>query len=105
MGKISEFLGMFDKLDDIIYEPIKAISAWTQEPLKKFETDRQQKVADAEAMREVRKKQMMDELDNVKERMDADLEDLKANQIIERNKKIIDTITEYRRAMLSLIHI
>lgn len=43
---------------------------------------------------------MLDELNNVKSRMDADLEVLKANQIIDRNKKILDTITEYRRAMI-----
>lgn len=100
MGKISKFLGMFDKLDDIIYEPIKTISDWSKEPLKKFEAGRQQKAADAATMREIIKKQMLDELNNVKSRMDADLEVLKANQIIDRNKKILDTITEYRRAMI-----
>lgn len=53
MGKISKFLGMFDKLDDIIYEPIKTISDWSKEPLKKFEAGRQQKAADAATMKKL----------------------------------------------------
>ena len=33
---------MFDKLDDIIYEPIETCCEWTKEPLKRWEHEREQ---------------------------------------------------------------
>lgn len=40
MGFFTKVFGMFDKVDDIVYEPVKAISNWMQEPLKKFQHKR-----------------------------------------------------------------
>lgn len=35
------FFDMFDKLDDIIYKPIEAITDWAREPLKRWEHKRE----------------------------------------------------------------
>ena len=37
------FFDMFDKLDDIIYEPIKLITDWAREPLKTREIARKKR--------------------------------------------------------------
>ena len=34
-------LNLFDKIDDIIYEPIKLMTDWAREPLKERENRRQ----------------------------------------------------------------
>lgn len=49
---IRAIVNPFDKIDDIVYEPIHAISKWIEEPLKKFEHNRkmaeQRQAADIE---------------------------------------------------------
>ena len=43
MGLFTQVLGLFDKVDDIVYEPVKAISEWAKEPLKRFQHNREMK--------------------------------------------------------------
>ena len=111
MSKVLSFFGMFDKIDDIIYKPIETVCEWTKEPLKRFEAEREQKAKDQEAQRkqdtldvESRRKQQEDwmqfELKKAEKEMEVSIKELQDNQIIERNKKILDTITEYRRSMI-----
>ncbi|MCM1529132.1 MAG: hypothetical protein NC093_03965 [Alistipes sp.] len=105
------FLDMFDKLDDIIYEPVKAICAWATEPLKRFEDKRKKEdatqQADIESAKreqetelEVRKKTQLAQLEADKKRWDADIDHLIGMQEIERNERILNAIIEYRRSMI-----
>lgn len=55
MGLFTQILGMFDKVDDIVYEPVKLLADWAKEPLKRFEhkrdertLERQQQLAQAD---------------------------------------------------------
>ncbi len=105
------FLDLIDKLDDIIFEPVKAICAWATEPLKIFEDKR--KKADAEqqaeiererreqeAVIEVRKKTQLAKLEAEKKRWEADINHLIGVREIERNERILNAIIEYRRSMI-----
>ena len=50
-------LDMFDKIDDIVYEPVSAISDWIKQPLKSFEHKREMKSKEQDARIQ---KEMMD---------------------------------------------
>ena len=84
---VMAFLDLFDKLDDIIYEPVKAICSWATEPLKRFEDKRKKsdavQQAELEAAKreqevelEIRKKEQLAQLEADKKRWDADIEHL-----------------------------
>ena len=105
------FLDMFDKLDDIIYEPVKTICAWVSEPLNYLEHKRNSETIAQEAQIESAKrmqeaaiemctKERMVELETNKKRWDADIDDLTSRREIERNKRVLDAIIEYRRSMI-----
>ena len=47
---------MFDKLDDIVYEPMKLMTDWAREPLKSREHKRREQSADQELQREIQRK-------------------------------------------------
>ena len=105
------FLDMFDKLDDIVYEPVKAICEWAGEPLKRFDHKRATEAKAQEAEIELSNKQQDAELEMWKKQqaviinatekeLDANIADFIAMKEIERNKKIIEAIKEYRHSML-----
>jgi len=110
---ITKILGMFDKLDDIIYEPIRTICHWAEEPLRKKEAERARAKAEhdfkLEKQRneeELIKNRKFAEIDADVRRWNAEIDDFISRQEIERNKKILDAITEYRRSMIEdAIHI
>ncbi len=104
-------LDMFDKLDDIVYEPVKAICAWISEPLNRYDHKRKsqtlaQEAAIESAKREqeveleIRKQEQMARLDAEQRRWNAEIDNFIAIQEINRNKRILDAIIEYRRSMI-----
>ena len=105
------FLDMLDKLDDIIYEPVKAICSWATEPLRRFEDQRKKDVAlqqaeieagklEHEMELEIRRKQQLVQLEADKRRWDANIDHLIGMQEIERNERILNAIIEYRKSMI-----
>ena len=103
-GTFMAFLDMFDKLDDIVYEPVKAICSWIKEPLQQIEDKRKAKLEflkrEQETELEIRKEEQLARLEMEKKRWDADINQLISMQEIERNKCILDAIMEYRRSMI-----
>lgn len=110
-SKVSKFMGMFDKLDDLIYAPIDVVCSWAKQPLKALDARREQKntekqermhmeILDKEVAREKEFEQLKVDLKAAEKRMEIDFEDLKANQLIARNKKVLDAIVDYRKTML-----
>ena len=102
---------MFDKLDDIIYEPIRAVCSWTTEPLRYFENKRKKSdvkqsadiefaKCDQEVELEIRKKEQFAKLEAEQKRWNADIDNLIGMQEIERNERILNAIIEYRRSMI-----
>lgn len=65
---------MFDKLDDIIYKPVEAISNWIQEPLKVFEAGRERKKMEKAAELEMAARKQKAELQAYSERQQVELE-------------------------------
>ena len=105
------FLDMFDKLDDILYEPVKAICSWATEPLRWFEDKRQKSAAsqqaeieatkrEQEVELEIRKKEQLAQIEADKRRWEVDIDHLIGMQEIERNERILNAIIEYRRSMI-----
>lgn len=102
---------MFDKLDDIIYEPVKAICSWVTEPLNRFEDNRKKRdvtqQAEIEATEreqqvelEIRKEERIAKLEADERRWNAEIDDLVRMKEIERNKRILNAVIEYRRSMI-----
>lgn len=91
---------MFDKLDDIIYKPIETICEWIKEPLKRSEAGRNADVRNQEANIEIEKERQKAIINADIRRWDEEINDLICSNEIKRNKKILDTITEYRRSMI-----
>ena len=98
-------LDMFDKLDDIIYEPVKAVSNWIGEPLKKWEHNRElEKMQTAAEIEETNAKRNMEiqqeqkrleaELEADQRRWNAEIDQLIAEQEDRRRDKIIASIKQ-----------
>ncbi len=105
------FGDMFDKLDDILYEPVRAICSWVTEPLNRFEDNRkkgdvsqQAEIKAAEREQEIeleiRKEERFVKLEADKRRWNAEIDDLIRMNEIERNKRILNAVIEYRRSMI-----
>lgn len=71
------FLDMFDKLDDIIYAPVKLLTDWASEPLKGREHRRQMErdhsAAHAEADARIKESAHEANVDMAKQQLEADL--------------------------------
>jgi len=92
-------LDMFDKLDDIVYEPVKMICNWAQEPLRAFDAKRKQNEARNEMELEVEKQERLARLQVDQIKWNAEVEAFIADSEIDRNKRIFEAMTEYRRMM------
>ncbi|WP_303819046.1 hypothetical protein [Ruminococcus flavefaciens] len=95
-----EFLDLFDKIDDIIFEPVKAICNWTRESSHRFEADRDAPKREQENELEISKQERLAKLQADQRRWNAEVNQLIANQEIESEIKIFDIITNYRRSMM-----
>lgn len=93
-------LDMFDKLDDIIYKPIETICEWAKEPLRRSQAKREADERNQEANIEIEKERQRAIINADIRRWDEEINDLICSNEIKRNKKILDTITEYRRSMI-----
>lgn len=104
-------LEVFDKLDDIVFEPVKAICDWIREPLKGREDKRQNKKMQLEAQiemgkreqeveLEIRKRKQFERLAKETEEWEAKIDDFRKRQEIARNKEILEAIVDYRKSMI-----
>ena len=115
------FLKMFDKLDDIVYAPIKLMADWAHEPLKSREHKRQEQSADNELKREIERKTAEQKISSeikMKEReleadieikketevvrIIAELEEWKKDQDFKRMKDVSEAIIKYQKALTQL---
>ena len=112
---------MFDKLDDIVYEPMKLMTDWAREPLKSREHKRREQSADQELQREIQRKTAEQKIASeikMKEReleanieikketevvrIIAEIEELKKDQDFKRMKKVSEAIVKYQKALTQL---
>lgn len=100
-------LDMFDKLDDIVYEPVRVVCDYLREPIKAvdahIETRKEQKSADIENAKkqleadiEIQKADANIELEAKRRRLNAEIDDMIAENELKRNTAIVEAIKQYQ---------
>lgn len=90
------WLDMFDKLDDIIYAPVKVASSWVEEPLRRMEHKRQMENAQQAVDLEVWRAQEQEKLRQAANMADIDLQNMAADAQLARNKAAVEAIKQYQ---------
>jgi len=115
------FFDMFDKIDDIIYEPIKLMTDWAREPLKgrehRREIERTQHSIQAESDARMKESSHAANIELKKKTLDADLEvkrktevhrimaeidELRKDKDFQRMKAVSDAIMQYQEHLTRL---
>ena len=115
------FLSMFDKIDDIIYEPIKLMTDWAREPLKGREhrrnMERDKHAIHLESEVKMKESAHVANIEMGKIQLEADLEirrktevsrilaeidELMKDKEFERMKKVSDAIMQYQEHLTRL---
>ncbi len=80
---IANVLGMFDKLDDIIYKPVEALTSWITSPLdaKKHKRELELKALDAELAVKIKQEES---------KVGRELKELQAQQDSEKHKRELE---------------
>lgn len=104
-------LGMFDKLDDIIYKPVEAISEWVKEPLKSYEHKRNLSKLEKESDLSLKQENELNKINSqnkeqetnlkIKEeteinRINSEIEEWKKDKHLERLVKVAEATTKYQ---------
>ncbi len=104
---IKAIVNPFDKIDDIVYEPVHAISRWIEEPLKKFEHDRKMKEQKQAVELEMEKKRLEAEIREQDKKSTAELQlmvkerEAEIQQMIDEHKannldRLVESIKRYQ---------
>ena len=115
------FFDMFDKLDDIIYEPIKLITDWAREPLKtrehKRDLERETNIINTNAKLEREKLELESNLRNQELELQANLsikketevhriiseiDELQKDKDFQRMKLVSESIMKYQKELTTL---
>ena len=102
-----KLLKMFDKLDDIIYEPVKVVADYLHEPIKAIDAHMEVKKEKQIAAIENEKKQLEADIEiqkgeanielQVKQRkLNAEIDDMIAESELKRNTAIVEAIKQYQ---------
>lgn len=100
-------LDMFDKLDDIVYEPVRVICDYLHAPIKAvdahIETRKEQRFVDIEKARkqlevdiENQKANANIELDAKRRRLNAEIDNMIAANELRRNNALVEAIKQYQ---------
>jgi hypothetical protein len=89
MAFFSNVLGMFDKLDDIIYEPIKLVTDWAREPLRTREHHRAKETEEHNLKLEIERQKLQHKLEqeSLKSKQERQENNLKLQIQIEQEKR------------------
>jgi hypothetical protein len=96
------FLNMLDKVDDFFYKPMETICNWLQEPLKIFEAKRNMTAEEKKHELERIDREHAAKLESDMKKLDFELEELRKDKVIERNKATLETIKKYKADMAKL---
>lgn len=97
--QILKFLEMFDKVDDIVYEPIKAICDGFRQPMKQLDAATERKKMELNHKLEKEMKQFGVDLEADRERKKAELIQWEKDADFVRQKETLDAIEEYQKNM------
>ncbi len=90
------FGNMFDKLDDIVYEPVKLVCDALRRPLDMLDKHNQKKTMEFEQQLQQNAAEFDFKLEERRKRLDNELIELAKNQEFERNSRIVDAIKRYQ---------
>lgn len=96
------FLNMLDKVDDFFYKPMETICNWLKEPLKIFEAKRNMTAEEKKHELERIDREHAAKLESDMKKLDFELEELRKDKVIERNKATLETIKKYKADMAKL---
>ena len=96
------FLNMLDKVDDFFYKPMETICNWLEEPLKIFEAKRNMTAEEKKHELERIDREHAAQLESDMKKLDFELEELRKDKVIERNKATLETIKKYKADMAKL---
>lgn len=96
------FLNMLDKIDDFFYKPMETICNWLEEPLKIFEAKRNMTAEEKKHELERIDREHAAKLESDMKKLDFELEELRKDKVIERNKATLETIKKYKADMAKL---
>lgn len=96
------FLNMLDKVDDFFYKPMETICNWLEEPLKIFEAKRNITAEEKKHELERIDREHAAKLESDMKKLDFELEELRKDKVIERNKATLETIKKYKADMAKL---
>ena len=85
-------LGMFDKLDDIIYKPVEALTDWIKEPLKEKENKRSIEVLEKRNELKIKEETEIT-------RINAEIEEWKKDKHLERLNRVGESLTRYQKEL------
>jgi len=97
--EILKFFEMFDKVDDIVYEPIKAICDGFRQPLKQLDAATERKKIELNHKLEMEMKQFGVDLEADRERKHVELIQWEKDAEFNRHKETLDAIEEYQKNM------
>lgn len=107
---IGKFLGMFDKVDDIVYEPIKLVCDTLRQPLKQVDVHNEKKKMDHEqelkmqlekfeADLELDKKQREMQLSVDERQMEEEINQMILDNDLQRREDMVQLEMKYRKEM------
>lgn len=99
LNPILSFLGMFDKVDDIVYEPVKAICEGFKQPFKQIDAATERKKIELNHKLEMEMKQMGVDLEVEKKKKSAELIQWEKDAEFARQKETLEAIEEYQNNM------
>lgn len=88
-------IGMFDKLDDIIYKPVDALTDWIKEPLKAKENKRSIEILE-------KKNELKIKEETEITRINAEIEEWKKDKHLERLEKVAEATTRYQKELTKI---
>lgn len=98
-NQILKFLEMFDRVDDIVYEPVKAICDGFRQPLKQIDAATERKKMELNHKLEMEMKQLGIDLEAEKDRKKVELIQWEKDAEFERQKETLAAIEEYQKNM------
>jgi len=110
MGAVGKFFGMFDKIDDIVYEPVKLFCDALRQPLKQIELKNEKnkeehelalkkELQQFESDLEFEKKEREMKLTIEQKRMEEDINQMVLDNDLARREKMIQLEAKYRKEM------
>lgn len=89
-------LGMFDKLDDIVYAPVKTVTNWLEEPLRRAEHTRNMEAEQKAVELEVWRAREQEKLRQEANKADNDLQNMMDDAQFARNEAAVEAIKRYQ---------